>query len=136
MDIAIREIQNTDFEDIIDYWTNPAEEIGRVRSNIVDKNPTREEILSSLEKKLGSDKPTLLMVAIDGKLIGMHTITALTSESAEIHAHYWDVNYIGKGFGKVSGLKAGKIFMESHGLKYLYLNNVTTFIARTYVGEI
>lgn len=122
--IQIRPPNVLDIPLYLNYWyRGPFREI---KSSYVnwEKFPKESEMENSLRDKIQSNehiqKPLLYMVELHGKTIGMHTLNEVNEVSWDIHAHYFDRDCVGKGFGLVSGIKAARSFFENHGFKYIY----------------
>lgn len=122
--INIRLPNLKDIPKYLDYWyRSPFQEIKSSYFNW-EKMPKESEMESRLRVTLSSKehqmKPLFYMVELQGETIGMHTLNEVTSESGDIHAHYFNWDYVGKGYGLVSGIKATKSFFECHDFKYIY----------------
>lgn len=122
--IQIRPPNISDIPIYVNYWyRGPFKDIRSPYINW-EKFPKESDMEKGLRDKIESKehmlKPLLYMVELHGKTIGMHTLNEVNEVSGDIHAHYFDREYVGKGYGLVSGVKAARKFFETHGFEYIY----------------
>lgn len=118
-DVSVRLRRESDVPFIVDYWFGDncplASTINWSAMGSADE--MRARLLAGIANGL---PPLALTVEFRGNAIGMHALTELTTESADIHAHFWDPSARGRGIGHISAVKAAREFLRIHGLRRLY----------------
>ena len=98
--IAIRNFLPNDFSALVDYWTNKSAEYWASLGVDKSKMKSREQFLDFFNEtyaKLG-DVPTVGVIELSGKAIGVHTLTELKEGvSAVMHSHIFEPEFQRKG---------------------------------------
>ena len=118
--IAIRNFLPNDFSALADYWTNKSAEYWASLGVDKSKMKSREQFLDFFNEtyaKLG-DVPTVGVIELSGKAIGVHTLTELKEGvSAVMHSHIFEPEFQRKGISFFSYPKAMKHFFNKFKLE-------------------
>ena len=123
--LSVRELQENDFENIIDYFVLADNEfllkLGVDTSKLPDRNEWRKLLAADFNKPNDKKNMYYLIWLINGQLVGHSNINKIIfAEEAYMHLHLWNSPTRKKGLGFNFIKMSLPIYFDSFKLKKIY----------------
>ena len=125
IDLAVREIEHSDIEHIVKYWTESDPAFLRGMGVDLDKLPGRDQWVESLSRQIESDiedkKAYALIWVVDDEPVGHCNVNQIEfGEHAHMHLHLWNRRFRKRGIGTELVRQSLPYFFERLQLKKLF----------------
>ncbi len=127
VDVTVRLFNETDIQDIANYFTqsppNFLKNLGIDEAKLGTKSEFIDRYTEGLNT-LAANNPESKIVTVffKNEKIGFHTHTHyIPNESLILHGHYFSEKHRGKGIGPIAGIKAGELLFKKFNLKEIIL---------------
>lgn len=125
-DVTVRLFNDTDIQDIANYFTQSPPNFLKNLCIDVAKLGTKSEFIDRYTEGLNTlaannQESKIVTVFFKNEKIGFHTHTHyIPNESLILHGHYFSEKHRGKGIGSIAGIKAGELLFKNLILKKLF----------------
>ena len=123
--IDIKELDRSNLEFILDYWTSSSDEHLSSMGVDLNKVPSRKSLAEMIGSQIGlsdTDKQSLAFVAyLNDEPIGHCNVNQINlGDEAHMHLHIWNKDHRKKGLGSEMIKRSIPLFFERLGLQRLW----------------